>query len=96
MDNNININDEKFVDMELPQGDLKTDVSRAEFGLKLKMWRLRNMLTQVQAGNKFHCSRNTIMRVEAGKHVSWQSAYRLFSLLADELAAERLRRTEKK
>lgn len=70
-----------------PKG-LAMDVNRQEFALALKTWRLRNGLTQRQAGERFGCSRYTIIRAESGRNVTWETAYRLFAKLAQELKKE--------
>ena len=70
-----------------PKG-LAMDVNRQEFALALKTWRLRNGLTQRQAGERFGCSRYTIIRAESGRNVTWETAYRLFAKLAHELKKE--------
>lgn len=70
-----------------PNG-LKMDVDKNEFALALKTWRLRARLTQREAGERFGCSRYTIMRAENAKTVTWEMAYRLFARLAEELRKE--------
>lgn len=70
-----------------PKG-LAMDVNRQEFALALKTWRLRNGLTQRQVGERFGCSRYTIIRAESGRNVTWETAYRLFAKLAQELKKE--------
>lgn len=70
-----------------PNG-LKMDVDKNEFALALKTWRLRSGLTQKEAGQRFGCSRYTIMRAENAKDVTWESAYKLFAKLASELRKE--------
>ena len=70
-----------------PNG-LKMDVDKNEFALALKTWRLRAGLTQLEAGERFGCSRYTIMRAENAKTVTWEMAYRLFARLAEELRKE--------
>ncbi|MGF2565398.1 helix-turn-helix domain-containing protein [Ralstonia pseudosolanacearum] len=70
-----------------PNG-LKMDVDKNEFALALKTWRLRAGLTQREAGERFGCSRYTIMRAENAKTVTWEMAYRLFARLAEELRKE--------
>lgn len=64
------------------------DVNKEEFALALKTWRLRQGLTQKQAGERFGCSRFTIMRAENAKNVTWEMAYKLFAKLANELRKE--------
>lgn len=70
-----------------PKG-LAMDVNRQEFALALKTWRLRNGLTQRQVGERFGCSRYTIIRAESGRNVTWETAYRLFAKLSQELKKE--------
>ena len=70
-----------------PKG-LTMDVNRQEFALALKTWRLRNGLTPRPAGERFGCSRYTIIRAEIGRNVTWETAYRLFAKLAQELKKE--------
>ena len=70
-----------------PQG-LTMDVDKNEFALALKTWRLRQGLTQRQVGERFGCSRYTVMRAENAKEVTWEMAYRLFAKLANELRKE--------
>lgn len=64
------------------------ECDKNEFALALKTWRLRQGLTQKEAGQKFGCSRYTIMRAENAKNVTWEMAYRLFAKLAYELRKE--------
>jgi Transcriptional regulator, contains sigma factor-related N-terminal domain len=70
-----------------PQG-LTMDVDKNEFALALKTWRLRQGLTQREVGQRFGCSRYTVMRAENAKDVTWEMAYRLFAKLANELKKE--------
>lgn len=70
-----------------PQG-LTMDVDKNEFALALKTWRLRQGLTQREVGERFGCSRYTVMRAENAKEVTWEMAYRLFAKLANELKKE--------
>lgn len=64
------------------------ETNKEEFALELKTWRLRNNLTQAQAGARFGVSRYTIMRVEQARDLSWEMVYRLFALLSKELKDE--------
>lgn len=70
-----------------PQG-LAMDVDKNEFALALKTWRLRTGLTQRQVGERFGCSRYTIMKAENGENITWEMAYKLFARLSDELRKE--------
>lgn len=64
------------------------ECDKNEFALALKTWRLRQGLTQKEAGQRFGCSRYTIMRAENARQVTWEMAYRLFAKLAYELRKE--------
>ena len=61
---------------------------RDAFALELKTYRLRQGLTQRQLGDKWGLSRYTIMRAELAKNLTWESAYRLFARLSQELKEE--------
>lgn len=76
------------IEVKMKPNGLEMDVDKNEFALALKTWRLRAGLTQAQAGERFGCSRYTIMRAENAKNVTWEMAYRLFAKLAQELRKE--------
>lgn len=76
------------IEVKMKPNGLEMDVDKNEFALALKTWRLRANLTQAQAGERFGCSRYTIMRAENAKNVTWEMAYRLFAKLAQELRKE--------
>lgn len=76
------------IKVEMRPRGLEMDVNKEEFALALKTWRLRQGLTQKQAGERFGCSRFTIMRAENAKNVTWEMAYKLFAKLANELRKE--------
>lgn len=78
--------DEKTVTMK-PNG-LSMDIDKQEFALALKTWRLRQDMTQKEVGERWGCSRFTIMRAEKAKNITWEMAYRLFAKLAEELRKE--------
>lgn len=65
---------------------MQTD--QQEFALALKTWRLRMGLTQAQVGERWNCSRFTIMRAERAKNLTWEMAYKMFAKLSDELRKE--------
>lgn len=69
------------------------DVNKQDFALALKTWRLRSGLTQSQVGERWGCSRFTIMRAESGKDITWEMAYKLFAKLAAELERENRQHT---
>lgn len=76
------------IKVEMKPNGLQMDVDKTRFALLLKTWRLRQGLTQAQVGQRFNCSRFTIMRAENAKQVTWEMAYRLFAKLAGELRKE--------
>ena len=76
------------IEVKMKPNGLEMDVDKNEFALALKTWRLRAGLTQAQAGERFGCSRYTIMRAENAKNVTWEMAYRLFAKLAQQLRKE--------
>lgn len=68
---------------------LSVDIDRADFALSLKKWRLRNGLTQKQLGEHWGVSRETIVRAEGAKNLTWGTAYKLFARLSEALERER-------
>lgn len=77
------------IKVEMKREGLKVTIDKQEFGLALKTWRLRQGLTQKQVGERWGCSRWTIIRAESAKNVTWEMAYRLFARLAHELEEEK-------
>ena len=67
---------------------LAMECDKEEFALALKTWRLRNGLTQAQVGQRWGCSRFTIMKAENAHTITWMMAYRLFAKLSKELENE--------
>lgn len=76
------------IKVEMKPAGLAMDVDKNEFALALKTWRLRKGLTQRQVGERFGCSRYTIMKAENGENITWEMAYKLFARLSDELRKE--------
>lgn len=68
--------------------ELRVDLDKNEFALALKTYRLRAGLTQQQLGEQWGVSRYTIMRAEAGRDITWTTAYRLFAHLSKALRQE--------
>ena len=64
------------------------DMVKQQFAMALKTWRLRQGLTQRKVGERWGCSRYTIIRAERAQNVTWEMAYRLFAKLAQELKQE--------
>ena len=78
----------KKIEVKMQPNGLEMDVNRQEFALALKTWRLRRGLTQKQVGDAWGVSRWTIMRAESARDVTWETAYRLFARLSQELRKE--------
>lgn len=76
------------IEVKMERVGLTMDIDKEAFAVALKTWRLRNGLTQAQAGEKWGLSRYTIMRAESGKNITWETAYRMFARLSDELRKE--------
>lgn len=76
------------IKVEMKPAGLAMDCDKNEFALSLKTWRLRTGLTQRQVGERFGCSRYTIMKAENGENITWEMAYKLFARLSDELRKE--------
>lgn len=77
------------IKVEMKREGLKVDIDKQAFGLALKTWRLRQGMTQKQVGERWGCSRWTIIRAEAARNVTWEMAYKLFAKLAKELEDEK-------
>lgn len=76
------------IKVEMKQNGLDMEVDKQQFAMALKTWRLRRGLTQAQVGQRWGCSRYTIMRAENARNVTWEIAYRLFAKLSVELQKE--------
>lgn len=77
------------IKVEMKREGLDMKVDQETFALALKTWRLRQNLTQKQVGERWGCSRFTIMRAERAMSLTWEMAYRLFAHLSEELMAEK-------
>ena len=78
----------KKIEVKMERVGLTMDIDKEAFAVALKTWRLRNGLTQAQAGERWGLSRYTIMRAESGKNITWETAYRMFARLSEELRKE--------
>lgn len=76
------------IEVKMERVGLAMDIDKEAFAVALKTWRLRHGLTQAQAGDKWGLSRYTIMRAESGKNITWETAYRMFARLSEELRKE--------
>ena len=74
--------------VEMKQNGLDMDIDKQAFALALKTYRLRKNLTQKKMGERWGCSRYTIMRAESGKNITWEMAYRMFARLSQDLKEE--------
>lgn len=74
--------------IKMKQSDDKMITDEKEFAMALKTWRLRQGMTQQQVGERWGLSRYTIIRAEKCKGLTWESIYKLFNRLADELRKE--------
>lgn len=64
------------------------DIDKQSFALALKTYRLRQGLTQTQLGERWGCSRYTIIRAEKANNITWEMAYKMFARLSEELRKE--------
>ena len=78
----------KQIKVEMKRQGLEMEINRKDFAMALKTWRLRQGLSQAQVGERWGCSRYTILRAEGAKNISWEHAYKLFAKLAGELEKE--------
>lgn len=76
------------IKVEMKQKGLDMEIDKQAFALAMKTYRLRNGLTQRQMGERWGCSRYTIMRAEKGKDITWEMAYRMFARLSKDLKEE--------
>lgn len=60
---------------------LTMETDAQELAVSLKTYRLRQGLTLPELGKMWGCSRYTLMRIEAAKHVSWTTMYKVASQL---------------
>lgn len=78
------------IKIEMNKVGTRLEADKEQFALGLKTWRLRNHLTQAEAGERIGVSRYTIIRAEQAKQVSWECLYRIFAYLSIELQREGL------
>lgn len=78
----------KKIEVKMERKGLEVDIDKEAFAMALKTWRLRNALTQRQAGERMGCSRYTIIRAESARNITWEQAYKLFARLSEELRKE--------
>lgn len=78
------------IKVEMKQDGLEMDINKQSFAMALKTWRLRNGMTQKEVGDRWGCSRYTILRAERAKELTWEMAYKLFAKLSNELRKENI------
>lgn len=78
----------KKIEVKMERNDLTMEADVKDFAMALKTWRLRQGLTQKEVGDRFGLSRWTIIKLEAGQHVTWETAYRAFAKLSAALEKE--------
>lgn len=78
----------KKIEVKMEPRGLGMEVDKEAFAMALKTWRLRQGLTQAQVGERWGCSRFTVLRAEGAKNLTWEMAYRLFAKLSEELRKE--------
>ena len=76
------------IEVKIEQKGLDMEVDKQQFAMALKTWRLRQGLTQKQLGERWGCSRFTIIRCEQAKNLTWEMAYKMFAKLSQELKKE--------
>lgn len=76
------------IKVTMKQNGLKMESNREDVAMAVKTWRLRHNLTQRQLGDRWGMSRYTIIKIERAKNISWEMAYKAFSLLSNELRKE--------
>ena len=67
---------------------LTMTADKEQMAMSLKTYRLRQGLTQKQLGERWGCSRYTIMRLETCKNVTWEQVYKVFNRLSEALLQE--------
>lgn len=67
---------------------VKMTSNREDVALAVKTYRLRSGETQTGLGKRWGMSRWSIMKIEAGKPVSWELAYKAFARLSEDLEKE--------
>lgn len=63
---------------------VKMETDRQQFALSMHMWRARHQLTQREAAVKCGVSRETWIRLEHAKPLSWQIVYKVFAAISSE------------
>lgn len=67
---------------------LTMETDAQELAVSLKTYRVRNGYTLPQLGKMWGTSRYTLMRIEAAKHVSWTTMYKVANQLIQAIQNE--------
>lgn len=67
---------------------LTMETDAQELAVSLKTYRVRNGYTLPQLGKMWGTSRYTLMRIEAAKHVSWTTMYKIANQLIQAIQNE--------
>ena len=78
------------ITVKMKREGLSMQANREDVAMAVKTYRLRQGLTQRQLGERWDMSRYTIIRIESGKPISWEMAYKVFAKLSEDLKAEEL------
>lgn len=68
---------------------LTMETDAQELAVSLKTYRVRNGFTLPQLGKMWGTSRYTLMRIEAAKHVSWVTMYKIANQLIQAIQNEK-------
>ena len=74
--------------IKMKREGVKVTSDREQVAVAVKTYRLRQGLTQARLGELWGVSRWTIMRIEAAEAVAWETSYRIFARLANDLQKE--------
>ena len=92
--NKITKNMVKKITLSMSAQGVNMQVNKEEMALAVKQYRLRQGLTQRQLAAEWGISRESIIRIEGAKQITWQLAYRAFAKLSDSLRKEGLAKVE--
>lgn len=84
----------KKITLSMSAQGVDMQVNKEEMALAVKQFRLRKGLTQRQLAAEWGISRESIIRIEGAKNITWQLAYRAFAKLSDSLRKEGLAKVE--
>lgn len=77
------------INVTMKRQGVRMTSNREDVALAVKTYRLRSGETQACLGKRWGMSRWSVMKIEAGKPVSWELAYRAFARLSEDLEKEK-------